>query len=126
MHAGLRFGPGGWPDLVCERLFDVKVAPVCAPENCKAGDGGLASAETLDRFTVLCPHARARASGMTGSKSAGLGGYRPRRTKAFDSVAGALRGRRGGLSLALVANHLVDLTTVAGRRLDAGVSMRRR
>jgi LysR family transcriptional regulator, glycine cleavage system transcriptional activator len=116
VHAGLRFGEGGWPGLVCERLLDTEVAPVCAP--------GLmpttrkVTAEALDRFTVLSV---VPVLGLWDDwfKAVGVGGYRPRRIKTFDNVQVLYEAAAAGMGLALGGTHLVDPYLASGRLVQA-------
>ena len=116
VHAGLRFGEGGWPGLVCERLLDVEVAPVCAPG--LAPPSRKATAETLDRFTILSV---LPVLGLWDDwfKAVGLAGYRPRRAKSFDNVQVLYEAAAAGMGLALGGTHLVDPYLASGRMVQA-------
>jgi LysR family glycine cleavage system transcriptional activator len=116
VHAGLRFGEGGWPGLVCERLFDVEVAPVCAPGLIPPSRA--VSAEALDRFTILSV---VPVLGLWDDwfKAVGLGVYRPRRLKTFDNVQVLYEAAAAGMGLALGGTHLVDPYIEAGRLAKA-------
>ena len=110
VHAGLRFGEGGWPGLVCERLFDVEVAPVCAPGLIPPSRA--VSAEALYWFTER--RAGARALGRL------VQGRRPRwlQAQAVEDLrqrAGALRGRGGGDGPGLGGTHRsIPISRLAG------------
>ncbi len=112
VHAGLRFGEGGWPGLVAERLLDVEVAPVCAPG--LMPNTRRVTAEALDRFTILSV---VPVLGLWDDwfKAVGLGGYRPRRLKTFDNLQVLYEAAAAGMGLALGGTHLVDPYLVAGR-----------
>ena len=116
VHAGLRFGEGGWPGLICERLLDVEVAPVCAPD--LMPPSRQVTAEALDRFTILD---QASALGLWDDwfRSVGLAGYRPRRAKVFDNVQVLYEAAAAGMGLALGGTHLVDPYVVSGRLMTA-------
>jgi LysR family glycine cleavage system transcriptional activator len=116
VHAGLRFGEGGWPGLVCERLLDVEVAPVCAPG--LTHPSRKATAEALDRFTILSV---VPVLGLWDDwfKAVGLCGYRPRRVKSFDNVQVLYEAAAAGMGLALGGTHLVDPYLASGRLVKA-------
>jgi LysR family glycine cleavage system transcriptional activator len=116
VHAGLRFGEGGWPGLVCERLLDVEVAPVCAPGLTQPSRK--ATAEALDRFTILSV---VPVLGLWDDwfKAVGLCGYRPRRVKSFDNVQVLYEAAAAGMGLALGGTHLVDPYLASGRLVKA-------
>jgi LysR family glycine cleavage system transcriptional activator len=116
VHAGLRFGEGGWPGLVCERLLDVEVAPVCAPD--LMPPSRKATAEALDRFTILN---LAPVLGLWDDwfRSVGLAGYRPKHTKIFDNVQVLYEAAAAGMGLALGGTHLVDPYVTSGRLMNA-------
>ena len=116
VHAGLRFGEGGWPGLVCERLLDVEVAPVCAPD--LMPPSRQATAEALDRFTILD---LAPVLGLWDDwfRSVGLAGYRPRRAKVFDNAQVLYEAAAAGMGLALGGAHLVDPYVASGRLMTA-------
>lgn len=116
VHAGLRFGEGGWPGLVCERLLDVEVAPVCSPD--LMPPSRKATAEALDGFTILD---LAPVLGLWDDwfKSVGLAGYRPRHAKMFDNVQVLYEAAAAGMGLALGGTHLVDPYVASGRLMNA-------
>jgi LysR family glycine cleavage system transcriptional activator len=112
VHAGLRFGEGGWPGLVCERLLDTDVAPVCAPS--LMPNVRKVTAEALDRFTILSV---VPVLGLWDDwfKAVGVSGYRPRRMKTFDNVQVLYEAAAAGMGLALGGTHLVDPYLASGR-----------
>jgi len=116
VHAGLRFGEGGWPGLVSEHLLDVEVAPVCAPDLLPASRK--VTPEALDRFTILSV---VPVLGLWDDwfRAVGLGGYRPKRVKTFDNVQVLYEAAAAGMGLALGGTHLVDPYLASGRLKSA-------
>jgi LysR family glycine cleavage system transcriptional activator len=112
VHAGLRFGEGGWPGLVCDHLLDVEVAPVCAPD--LAPLSRKVTAEALDRFTILSV---VPVLGLWDDwfKAVGIGGYKPKRLKTFDNVQVLYEAAAAGMGLALGGTHLIEPYLDAGR-----------
>ena len=104
------------PVLYSERLLDVEVAPVCAPG--LAASSRKATAEALDRFTVLSV---VPVLGLWDDwfKAVGLAGYRPRRAKRFDNVQVLYEAAAAGMGLALGGTHLVDPYLASGRLVRA-------
>jgi LysR family glycine cleavage system transcriptional activator len=116
VHAGLRFGEGGWPGLVCDHLLDVEVAPVCAPDLMPASRK--VTTEALDRFTILSV---VPVLGLWDDwfKAVGVGGYKPKRAKTFDNVQVLYEAAAAGMGLALGGTHLVDPYLASGRLASA-------
>jgi LysR family glycine cleavage system transcriptional activator len=115
-HAGVRFGEGRWPGLISERLFDIEVAPVCAPA--LAPQPRRVTAEALDRFTIL---SIVPVLGLWEDwfKAAGVPGYRPRSAKVFDNVQVLYEAAAAGMGLALGGTCLVDRYLESGRLAPA-------
>jgi LysR family glycine cleavage system transcriptional activator len=115
-HAAIRFGRGPWPGLVCERLLDVELTPVCAPSLAPALP--VVSRKALDGFTLLSV---SPALGLWEDwfRAMGLPDYRPAAVKSFDSMPVVYAAAAAGMGLALGASHLVDPYTASGRLVTA-------
>lgn len=116
IHAAIRFGDGQWPNLICDRLLNIHVTPVCAPGLMPRT--GPVNAADLDRFTIL---SITQAIGVWEDwfKSVGLEGYTPKHLKVFDSFPVLYEAASSGMGLALGATHLVDSYVNAGRLTKA-------
>ncbi len=52
IDVGVRYGRGAWPGLVCEKLMDEQIYPVCSPQ-WLAGNGPLATPRDLAGKTLI-------------------------------------------------------------------------
>lgn len=113
VDAALRFGPGGWPNLVAEHLFDDWIAPVASPK--LVGKRARPAPDRLGEWPLL-----GDPGGRWGDWFAQFGGTPPARYVAsFDNSETLHRAAVEGLGVALArmtmarplieAGHLVTL-----------------
>jgi len=109
VDAGLRFGPGHWPNLEAVHLFDDWVTPTASPA--LIARLGTPTLETLDRFPLL-----GAPGGRWSEWFAHFGGTLPKRFVAtFDDSDTLHRAAGEGLGIALGRLTLVRPMIEAGR-----------
>ncbi len=102
VDAAIRFGPGGWPGVVAERLMDDELFPVCSP---RLNRGRLPREPgDLARYTLL------RSEGEWWKpwfEAAGLDWEEPSRGSAFEMSSHAIQAAIDGHGIALARRTLL-------------------
>jgi LysR family glycine cleavage system transcriptional activator len=113
IDVGIRYGPGGWPGVVAERLLSEELYPVCAPA-LRTGPDAILVAQDLARHrliqVLLFPDDWRR-----WLRVAGVIGVDPERGPRFDTTALALEAAAAGMGVALARRNVVQEFVRSGR-----------
>jgi LysR family transcriptional regulator, glycine cleavage system transcriptional activator len=119
---GIRCGPGVWPRLHAEKLFDEWLVPVCTPALLKS-HGTIAEARDLSRYQLLhSPYEPWSAWLLEGATQ----DIWPRSGPAFDDAVAIVRAAEAGQGLALARWSLVADDVSRARLAVAGRAVRSR
>lgn len=116
---GLRYGPGGYSDLHCEKIADAVAFPVCSPEFAAQHAAALATPSALlalpllhDEIALIAPCLPTWTSWF---EAAGVECMRENRGPLFDSLHMSLAAAQSGQGVALGLTPLVNDDIAAGR-----------
>jgi LysR family transcriptional regulator, glycine cleavage system transcriptional activator len=115
IHAGIRFGAGGWPQLHVEKLIDEWLVPVCRPSLLKK-HGPVADAEDLKRYRLMHSTSEPWSTWLFDD---GAAERWPASGIAFDDSVAIIRATEAGQGLALARWSLVADEVHAGRLVVA-------
>jgi LysR family transcriptional regulator, glycine cleavage system transcriptional activator len=119
---GIRCGPGTWPRLHAEKLFDEWLVPVCTPELLRS-HGTIAEAGDLRRHRLLhSPYEPWTAWVLEGATQ----DVWPSSGPAFDDAVAIVRAAEAGQGLALARWSLVGDEVARARLAVAGRAVRSR
>jgi len=120
IDAGIRYGPGTWPRLHAQKLFDEWLVPVCTPALLRR-HGPVTEARDLKRYKLLhSPYEPWTAWLLEG----GADDVWPSSGAEFDDAVTIVRATEAGLGLALARWSLVADDVTMGRLAVAGRSVR--
>jgi LysR family transcriptional regulator, glycine cleavage system transcriptional activator len=111
LHAGLRFGTGGWPQLHAEKLFDEWLVPVCKPALLKK-HGPVNDAADLKRYRLMHSTSEPWSAWLFED---GANSRWPSSGIAFDDSLAIIRATEAGQGLALARWSLVAGEVQQGR-----------
>jgi LysR family glycine cleavage system transcriptional activator len=111
VHAGLRFGSGGWPQLHVEKLFDEWLVPVCKPALLKK-HGPVMDANDLKRYRLM--HSTSEPWSAWLFEDGGSPRW-PSEGIAFDDSLAIIRATEAGQGLALSRWSLIATEVEQGR-----------
>jgi LysR family transcriptional regulator, glycine cleavage system transcriptional activator len=119
---GIRCGPGTWPRLQAEKLFDEWLVPVCTPELLRS-HGTIAEAADLRRYRLLhSPYEPWTAWLLEGT----IQDVWPTSGQAFDDAIAIVRAAEAGQGLALTRWSLVADEVARAHLAVAGRAVRSR
>ncbi len=111
IHAGLRFGMGGWPQLHVEKLFDEWLVPVCKPALFKK-HGPVNDANDLKRYRLMHSTSEPWSAWLF---EEGSSARWPSEGVAFDDSLAIIRATEAGQGLALARWSLIATEVEQGR-----------
>jgi len=111
VHAGLRFGAGGWPELHVEKLFDEWLVPVCKPSLLKK-HGPVNDAADLKRYRLMHSTSEPWSAWLFEDDATDRW---PACGVAFDDSLAVIRATEAGQGLALARWSLVATEVQSGR-----------
>jgi len=111
IHAGIRFGAGGWSHLHVEKLLDEWLVPVCRPSLLKK-HGPVANAEDLKRYRLMHSTSEPWSTWLFDD---GAAERWPASGIAFDDSVAIIRATEAGQGLALARWSLVADEVQGGR-----------
>jgi LysR family glycine cleavage system transcriptional activator len=118
VDVAVRYGPGGYTDLVSEKLFAETVLPVCAPALLE-GDHPIRVPKDLAHHTLLHDQGAdqdpSRPDWAMWLKARGVTGVDPRRGQRFNQSALAIEAAIMGRGVALASRTLAQADLKAGR-----------
>jgi LysR family transcriptional regulator, glycine cleavage system transcriptional activator len=103
IHAGIRFGAGGWPQLHAEKLLDEWLVPVCRPSLLRK-HGPVANADDLKRYRLMHSTSEPWSTWLFDD---GAAERWPASGIAFDDSVAIIRATEAGQGLALARWSLV-------------------
>jgi len=106
----VRFGRGGWPGVVAEKLFDEEVFPVASPK--LVSERWPLKPRELDRFPLLRSE---REPWMPWFRAVGLAFEEPKRGPIFSDEILMLQAAEQGLGIALARGAIAAPEIAAGR-----------
>jgi len=116
---GLRYGPGGYPDLHCEKIADAVAFPICSPAFAARHAAALATPSALLGLPLLHDEIAALAPGLptwtSWFEAAGVERMSENRALLFESHHMALSAAQSGQGVALGLTPLVNDDIAAGR-----------
>ena len=111
IHAGIRFGAGGWPQLHVEKVLDEWLVPVCRPSLLKKY-GPVTDADDLKRYRLMHSTSEPWSTWLFDD---GAAERWPASGIAFDDSVAIIRATEAGQGLALARWSLVADEVQAGR-----------
>jgi LysR family glycine cleavage system transcriptional activator len=111
VHAGLRFGTGGWPQLHVEKMFDEWLVPVCKPALLKK-HGPVNDASDLKRYRLMHSTSEPWSAWLFED---GASPRWPSEGIAFDDSLAIIRATEAGQGLALARWSLIATEVEQGR-----------
>jgi LysR family glycine cleavage system transcriptional activator len=115
---GVRFGRGGYADLVVELLLASEVTPVCSPQLLK-GDRPLEKPEDLARFTLLHDESplldETHPNWAMWLRAAEVTNVDPSHGLGFDNASACINAAIEGAGVALARTALIGSDIAAGR-----------
>lgn len=116
---GLRYGPGDYPGLHCEKIASAVAFPVCSPAFAERHGASLTKPEGLTHFPLLQDEIAVKAAGLptwaSWFEAAGVERAVDNRGPQFESHHMALAAAEADQGLALGLSPIVDDDLAAGR-----------
>jgi LysR family glycine cleavage system transcriptional activator len=107
----LRLGDGDYPEVISEKIFDLKVTPLCSPDFAKKHN--LRNVEQIQSVPLI-QHANMKNSWSHWGETVGIPNFESKSSLSIGSYDGVIQAAQQGLGLALGAVPLENLALKRG------------